>query len=191
MFAVTMMQIRVFSKKVGRGEWTRKKEDNAVTQLGLSSTKPNSTLLSVYVNHLPLLNKFFDYVIEEYQKFSRELEERGLDMVEIRGTEAFYGKEYGKEYCQDPMKMSKLLYSLGGDSFILARAQSLSIREKQVIEACVDGKTAFEIGDDLELSPRTIEHYLNNAKSKLGLFTKGELMRCGRTLKEAGLLDLT
>jgi len=46
---------------------------------------------------------------------------------------------------------------------------SLTLRERQVLELVVEGRTSAEIGETLFLSPRTIEVYRRNLKKKLGI----------------------
>jgi DNA-binding CsgD family transcriptional regulator len=41
-------------------------------------------------------------------------------------------------------------------------------REKEVLTWIARGKTAWEVGQILTISPRTVESYLNTAKKKLG-----------------------
>ena len=53
---------------------------------------------------------------------------------------------------------------------------ALSQREEQCLFYLVYGKTAKMIGKILGLSPRTVEHYIDNIKSKFGCNTKMELI---------------
>jgi pimeloyl-ACP methyl ester carboxylesterase/DNA-binding CsgD family transcriptional regulator len=46
---------------------------------------------------------------------------------------------------------------------------SLSAREREVLDLCADGRTNEEIADALTLSPRTIERHLSNIYLKLGV----------------------
>lgn len=52
----------------------------------------------------------------------------------------------------------------------------LSKRESQCLHYYVQGKTAKEIGKALQLSPRTVENYIQNIKTKLNIWTKAELI---------------
>jgi DNA-binding CsgD family transcriptional regulator len=42
----------------------------------------------------------------------------------------------------------------------------------------------------LELSPRTVQYYIENVKDRLGIITREELIQSGQLLKMSGLLDL-
>lgn len=52
----------------------------------------------------------------------------------------------------------------------------LSKREFESISYFVNGKTMKEIADILEISPRTVEDYINNVKRKLGCNSKAEVI---------------
>ena len=54
-------------------------------------------------------------------------------------------------------------------------ASLLSERQIQCAKLLVKGNTTKEIARVLHLSPRTIEHYLNNLKNKLGCKNRMEL----------------
>ena len=53
----------------------------------------------------------------------------------------------------------------------------LSTRERQVARLAVDGLTAREIGEQLFISPRTVETHLASVYAKLGVRSKVELTR--------------
>jgi pimeloyl-ACP methyl ester carboxylesterase/DNA-binding CsgD family transcriptional regulator len=46
---------------------------------------------------------------------------------------------------------------------------SLSVREREVLDLCADGRTNEEIAATLSLSPRTVERHLSNVYLKLGV----------------------
>ena len=51
----------------------------------------------------------------------------------------------------------------------------LSLRETQCLDRLALGKTAKEIAADIGLSHRTVEHYLENIRHKLGVENKHQL----------------
>ena len=53
----------------------------------------------------------------------------------------------------------------------------LTIREREVLQLLAEGKTLFEIGALLNMSPRTAEFHKNNLVAKTGLRTTAELAR--------------
>jgi len=48
----------------------------------------------------------------------------------------------------------------------------LSPRESECLRWVADGKTDFEVGKILHISPRTVRFHINNAKAKLGVTTR-------------------
>jgi DNA-binding CsgD family transcriptional regulator len=48
----------------------------------------------------------------------------------------------------------------------------LSARESECLRWVAEGKTDFEVGKILSISPRTVRFHINNAKSKLGVTTR-------------------
>ncbi len=54
---------------------------------------------------------------------------------------------------------------------------SLTTREQVVLQLSADGKTSNQIGECLEISPRTVEMHRGNLMRKLGLVTQTDLVR--------------
>lgn len=67
-----------------------------------------------------------------------------------------------------------------------ALLQPLSSREAQILNFVVLGYTSVEIGNDLGLSPRTVETYRSRIQRKLGLRSRSELVKFAR---DSGLLE--
>ena len=66
--------------------------------------------------------------------------------------------------------------------------ESLSDRERQVLELVALGFTHKEVGESLSLSVKTVETYRSRLSEKLGLRSRAELVRFAL---ELGLLDTT
>lgn len=64
---------------------------------------------------------------------------------------------------------------------------SLTLREKEVLQLLVDGKNTNAIAELLGISPRTVEIHRSNLKRKLGIHNQTELIRyaIGRGLIQA------
>lgn len=67
--------------------------------------------------------------------------------------------------------LPKQRYVLGEDHKLY-----LTYREAQCMLLFIHGKTVIKAAQCLALSPRTVEYYLNNMKSKLKCRTKSELI---------------
>lgn len=84
-------------------------------------------------------------------------------------------KLFLKEHVADATYFSNLLHREVLHSFPGACGEAkveLSLREKEVLQWAGAGKSSWETSTILGLSPRTVEHYLGNAASKLGAATK-------------------
>lgn len=55
-------------------------------------------------------------------------------------------------------------------------AQSFSARERDVLAHIADGKSSKEIANALNLSPRSVERYIENCRYKLNARNKAELV---------------
>jgi DNA-binding NarL/FixJ family response regulator len=53
----------------------------------------------------------------------------------------------------------------------------LTKRELDVLKCLLTGCTVKEAARDIELSPKTVEHYLDNIKAKIGANKKSELIK--------------
>jgi len=62
----------------------------------------------------------------------------------------------------------------------------LSPREKQCLTLFQQAMTYTEIGSLLNLSPRTVEHYVESIKNKLNIHTRTELRIAAQKLVELG-----
>jgi two-component system, NarL family, response regulator NreC len=54
---------------------------------------------------------------------------------------------------------------------------TLTAREREILQMTVEGRTSHEIGEKLMLSPRTIEVHRSNFMNKLGIHNQAELIR--------------
>jgi len=161
----------------------RKENKNRANLFGFASKTITPTLPSLYINNLSLLNSFVDYVMED-PKDKNCL----LDLIELVGHDAFYKRNYGDAYIANPEQSRAFLRQIGVSRELLTAALGLSSREKEVLLACVEGKTAAQNGQELHLSPRTVQSYLENTKNKLGILSREELLECGKLLKMGGFL---
>ena len=54
---------------------------------------------------------------------------------------------------------------------------TLTVREREVLQMTVEGRTSVEIGDKLNISPRTVEVHRRNLMIKLGIKNQTDLIR--------------
>ena len=55
--------------------------------------------------------------------------------------------------------------------------QTLTAREREILQMAAEGRSSSEIGDKLVISPRTVEIHRSKLMKKLGLRNKAELIR--------------
>jgi two-component system, NarL family, response regulator NreC len=67
------------------------------------------------------------------------------------------------------------------------RSETLTAREREVLQMAAEGKSSSEIGEALMISPRTVEIHRANVMKKLGLRNRAELIRFAI---ERGILPL-
>ncbi|OWY58701.1 hypothetical protein B7486_78560, partial [cyanobacterium TDX16] len=67
----------------------------------------------------------------------------------------------------------------GGDGQVSESV--LSDREKEVARLVLDGLTHKEVGSQLYISPKTVEHHVAKIRQKLGASTRAEMMAALRT----------
>ena len=60
---------------------------------------------------------------------------------------------------------------------------SCSVREIEVMKLLLEGYSASQIGKEIFLSRRTIEHHLERIKDKLGCTSRAELIQKARELE--------
>jgi DNA-binding NarL/FixJ family response regulator len=55
--------------------------------------------------------------------------------------------------------------------------ETLTTREREILQMTAEGRTSQEVGDKLVISPRTVEVHRSNLMNKLGLHNQTELIR--------------
>ena len=55
--------------------------------------------------------------------------------------------------------------------------ETLTAREREILQMTAEGRTSQEIGDKLMISPRTVEVHRSNLMNKLGIHNQTELIR--------------
>lgn len=68
--------------------------------------------------------------------------------------------------------LRQLLRRAARRSLVAGRGESLTPREREVLEAVAQGRTNGEVGRLLDISPETVRKHLENAYEKLGVHTR-------------------
>ena len=152
-----------------------------------TSTIPNLPLNSIFINNYPSLNSYSDYFLNEWEPNFSKMESHFINLAKDKG-EQFYHPKSLMHKSGDKAQRMKFLKKIGLISEYDMCPSTLSKREKELIAHYLIGKSASQIGLSLGLSTRTIEHYINNIKFKLGCNTKQELFLILQTYQNHNLL---
>lgn len=137
---------------------------------GLLSKRP---LYNLFTREAGLFQAFMEH-------FKSQLTPPLLDCIEEGLQLETFKKDYGKP--SSDIQRAPILEKCG-----LKHLLKLSHREKECLLALRCGNTYQEIGDLLEISERTVEHYLTNIKNKLGLDRRSELFLVAEQVYQAKL----
>lgn len=152
---------------------------------GFGASKDIPTLPSFYTNNIPILNSFIDYFLNS--KLSSK--DVMINIAELRDPNNFYRRGYGEGMLTTPKNHCLFLKKIGMSSELFGVAGNLTKREKDVLLDCLEGKTAAQCAEELGISPRTVQSYMENIKNRLGVLTRKELIESGKILKLAGFLE--
>ena len=152
------------------------KTSNGVELYGFSFKRMD---LAMIFNELPLLRLFVKKFREENQFLFSRMKDNLIDLAKLIGP-TFYEESAVASKAQFTRRQ-EFLKKLGIKN-------PLSPREEEVIKLLNQGYSATQIGKQIFLSPRTIEHHLERMKEKLGCNSKVELIQRARELEYYGLL---
>ncbi len=121
--------------------------------------------LSDYLEKLDLLNKFSRYFKREAQSIIGRMSSEKYNISQARENEFLHLPE------NLPLSKNKHL-----EQQFLAEIWKLSPQEQKCLEMFKLGNSAQSTAAKLGLSQRTVEHYLDNVKIKLGCSSKWDLL---------------
>jgi LuxR family quorum-sensing system transcriptional regulator SolR len=131
------------------------------------TTRDNTEILNYYMNNIDIFKNFIVY-------FKNKLS----DIIEpYEPTKLIVSKIKLQKYANDDEKTRQLLHTLKIKSYHLKDDIYLSQREKECLSHLSTGKTMKEIARIINISPRTVESYINTIKKKTGFNTKSNLIK--------------
>ncbi len=145
---------------------------------GFALDSPNPLKHMTLLKEMPLLRLFIKRFKEEFKGLYKHLNDHQIDLKSFLGPQ-FYNK-----------KISPASPSLARDCFLqkmnIKIPLPLSNREIEVIRYLIQGYSASQIGLNLYISKRTVEHHLERIKEKFDSSNKAELIRIIRELESIG-----
>jgi RNA polymerase sigma factor (sigma-70 family) len=106
------------------------------------------------------------YVTEAFQLGAKGYVLKGSPLDEL--TEAIRTVLNGEKYISDDLS-EELITAERSEDQIRDRYETLTDREREVLQLTAEGHTSREIGDRLEISHRTVEKHRENIQAKLEL----------------------
>lgn len=143
---------------------------------GLLAQRP---LYNFFLNEKALFNTFMEHFTVQIDLSLLNLLEKGVTIGALKSS---CGQPSVKDVQLTSEERATLAEVCGWKNLL-----KLSKREKECLMLLPDGYTYQMIGTALKLSERTVEHYLDSVKNKLGLKTRAELHLAAKKLKALGL----
>lgn len=137
-------------------------------------------LYNLFMNKQALFNAFMEHFIGQLDRHLLSLLDNGITIDEIKTS---LEKASIKRLPDFSTSSPSLLAACGCSNLM-----HLSRREKECLILLKQGYSYQAIGDFLKLSHRTVEHYLESVKNKLGLETRSELYFAADKIYQLGLL---
>lgn len=144
-----------------------------------------SQLVEHCLAELGILSSFCTHFKQENHLVIQDLLQNPVDLQGIKRESFFLAKK------SSPLKKSnkECVLKAMGLHHLVSMAQTLSRREKEVLQLLCQGYSARMMGFQLKLSSRTIEQYVESAKNKLGCLQREELIRTGLKLQQLNELS--
>lgn len=155
------------------------KTDDFVEEFGFHSAQSNDEQCLFLSNHLPELRFFAKWFLKNNARLISFLEESSLHLPSLVGPD-FY-KNRIQEADSSYQVRQKFLEKLG-----VKQDLDLSLVELDTLKLLLKGYTAPQIATQLYRSKRTIEHRIENIKSKLQCPSRVELIQKARELEHFG-----
>lgn len=163
-------------------------DSNAVHLFFFSSNKQGLPLNSIFANNLTAFWKFTDYFFESWKPYFKEMDRFTFEL----------NKEKNSQFYKNPLKMVPDSEKLARYNFLkqidcfpaFDYYKPLSHREMECSKLLLTGLGNKQIASHLQISERTVEHYIDNIKNKLSCNSKTELQNLIYNFAKHDLLEL-
>ncbi len=127
--------------------------------------REDAEMINFYINNRDILQDFMRYFLRQISK-EVIIKQEMLIVTDLK---------IGNLKSEEENKIKEFLEEIGKNS--KNKNFSLSVREIDCIQQLIRGKTAKEIASSLNISFRTVEFHINNAKVKAGCKKTGQLIK--------------
>lgn len=147
---------------IDHGIWIFKSHENYCEIFTFATNSGNDRIINVYLSKMDLLNSFMEYFREKAASIIKQAENQKIFLPFNKTLDLNNTLIKTEDFNILPHKTN--------------RNYSLTKRQLQCCLLLTKGKTSREIAASLDLSPRTVEYYLEIAKTKLNCKNKFELI---------------
>lgn len=153
--------------QIDHGMVSVKHTQNYMEACYFSGFLQKSPLYNLFMNEKPLFNLFMDHFTSQLDRRLLAVLEQGIMVSDIKNSFGKYSLENPRDIPAYPLS---LITACGCEHLT-----QLSKREKECLVLLSQGYVYETIGTYLKISRRTVEHYIESVKNKLGLETRSEL----------------
>lgn len=160
-------------------------KENGYHGIGFATTHDSQQLNHLFQD-LDLVHKFLKYYHTEMEEVFKKVDDQKIPLAQILGTR-FLTPPAPNLFGVSKMKRRLFLDAIGHKKSLIKI--HLTPREIDCIAWHLQGKTAAQIAERLQLSRRTVEHYMETLKEKLGCRSKTEIYDSIKLLISNGTLE--
>lgn len=153
-----------------------RKNENSVEGFYFTSTRDNYQIVDEYINNIELFERFTLYFKD---KFSDILSEEEVKKASFSAVSQFVFEENPPRILEEEKYIQDFIAETPIHRFFLninGKEVHLSMQEFKSLAWLSRGKSVKEVGRILNLSPRTVESYLDNVKFKTKIESRSKLI---------------
>jgi DNA-binding CsgD family transcriptional regulator len=138
------------------------------------ATDKDINIDSFLMNHISTLDHFINYFHSEGEPLLKNAAQNkviGKILPVFTPEEILYPDHHKLKTFLEQTELKKFYFTLRNNHFFLSK------REMQCLSSLSKAKTMKEIAEELSLSPRTVETYIEKIKNKSGLHFKNDLIK--------------
>ena len=147
--------------------------NNYIDIFSFASSLRNKEINNFYVNHLQLLKHFIIYFRLNGRK---EIEYANKNLYLLNNKLELYSQDSQRKKTVVKNFQKEILPKKGCIKTVYSKIINLTEKEVTYLVMLLDGKSMFNIAEELNISQRSVESCFETIKSKTGYDTKAELL---------------